>query len=76
MSNLSDAEEFYALAKDAYAKALKSKKYGINTGASNRSLERQTLSELKTDMLYWRDEAARLSSSNTGIKTKFIISNQ
>lgn len=71
---LSEATEFYDLAKAAYMAAVEGKSYNINTGGTSRALTRQELETLKNEMLYWKKVIDNINSgARPGLGMKFGI---
>lgn len=71
MSELSEAKEMYALAKDAYKSALATgKQYTINSGQSVTQISNEDLASLKREMQYWKGVVADLEGN--GNRVKFI----
>ncbi|WP_297525143.1 hypothetical protein [Sulfurovum sp.] len=59
---LSEATEFYDMAKEAYKNALSNKSYSI----SDRSKENQKLESLKKEMDHWAGVVFNISSGHSG----------
>lgn len=63
--SLTEATEFYEIAKTAYKNALTNKSYDI----ANRSKENQKIEELKKEMDFWADTVDRLTNGKSTAPT-------
>jgi hypothetical protein len=62
---LTEAQQFYDVAKKAYLNALTNKSYDT----TNRSKSNQNIADLKKDMDYWADIVWKLKSGKTTGRT-------